>query len=250
MSGYNVFAESYDRLTQNVDYKQRADYICSLLLSYGKNGGILLDAACGTGSFSELFAEKGFDVIGVDSSVEMLMQAQKKKYEHGRDILYLNQNICDMDLYGTVDCAVCCLDSINHLANIEEVEKAFYSIGFFMERDGIFIFDVNTEYKHEEILGNNTYVYDLDDIYCVWQNTYDKALKKTDIHLDIFTQTDGLYEKNTEDFSERFYSDEEIRSALKNASFEVAALYGEMTTHAPAKNEQRVYYVCRKTKDQ
>lgn len=250
MSAYNSFACVYDSLTQNVNYKQRADYICSLLSCYGKNKGILLDAACGTGSFSEQFAQKGYDVIGVDASVSMLNEAQRKKFEKDLDILYLNQDICDLELYGTVDCAVCCLDSINHLTSVQEVEKAFYSIGFFMEKDGIFIFDVNTEYKHKNILSDNTFVYDLDDVYCVWQNFYEPEDKKTDIRLDIFTCDNGVYTREYEEFTERFYSDEILTEALNKACFEVLARYSELTVDAPKEKDQRIYYVCRKIKDQ
>ena len=250
MSAYRAFASVYDLLTDNVDYRQRAEKICSLLCHYGKGSGILLDAGCGTGNFSELFSEKGYDVIGVDLSVDMLCEAQRKKTEKGLDILYLNQDMTDLDLYGTVDCAVCLLDGINHLPGEEALQAAFRSIGFFMEKDGIFIFDVNTEYKHRCVLGDQTFVYDLPQVYCVWRNQYDSAEMRTDIRLDLFFPEGDGFIRQREEFSEWFYSDEQIQTGLHNANFEILTCFAEESETTKDKNSQRQYYVCRKTKDQ
>ncbi|MBR1810527.1 MAG: class I SAM-dependent methyltransferase [Clostridia bacterium] len=250
MSGYKAFAYVYDRLTQNVNYKERADYICSLLAGCGIKAGILLDLACGTGSMAELFAARGYDVIGVDISEEMLAQAQQKKYEKGLDILYLRQDMRSLDLFGSIKCAVCSLDSINHLASAKDVGRAFYSVGFFMEKNGILIFDVNTAYKHKNILADNTFIYDMDDVYCVWQNRLDNADGHVDIHLDVFEADGELYARFDEDITEYCYDDETLTALLQQSNFEVLARYGELTTDAPQADEQRVYYVCRKLKDQ
>ncbi|MBQ6018690.1 MAG: class I SAM-dependent methyltransferase, partial [Clostridia bacterium] len=159
MSGYGEFAYYYDALTRNAEYENRAEKIASFLRRYGKTRGILLDAACGTGTMAELFSRMGYDVIGVDSSPEMLAAAQEKKFESGSNILYLNQDLRSLDLYGSIECAVCCLDSLNHMPDEEGLRDAIRSIGFFMEKDGIFVFDVNTKYKHEKVLGDNAFVY-------------------------------------------------------------------------------------------
>lgn len=249
MSGYNAFASVYDVLTQNVNYAQRAEDICSLFCRYGKKSGILLDVACGTGSFSEAFARRGYDVIGIDASEEMLMEAQRKMYEKGLPILYLQQDMRSLDLYGTVDCATCLLDGVNHLPTVTDVEQALFSIGFFMEKDGIFIFDVNTTYKQEKILADNTFVYDLDEVYCVWQNQFVPEDSRTDMRLDLFFPENGCYRRETEEFSEWYYSDAVLTKALQKANFELLERLPERAETTP-EGEMRLYYVCRKTKNQ
>ncbi len=250
MSGYGRFAYFYDALTKNVDYPARVDRILGFFRKYGITDGILLDAACGTGSMAELFCAAGFEVVGADASEEMLGEALNKKYESGSDILYLNQDIRSLDLFGSIRCAVCCLDSLNHLPTAQDLFRAIHSVGFFMEKDGIFVFDVNTEFKHKTVLADNTFVYDLDEIYCVWQNSYDCEAKRTDIRLDLFIPgDDGLYEREEEAFSEYVYSDAVIRECAERANFRVEEVCGEEADPV-REDEQRVYYICRKLRDQ
>lgn len=245
---YGSFAYVYDRLTENVDYKSYAAYIKRLFESYGKNINItsVLDVACGTGSLTEELALLGYDMIGADASPDMLMVAQEKKQENNLDILYLCQRAEELDLFGTVQGAVCTLDSINHITDEDTVIKAFQSISLFMEKDGVFIFDLNTEYKHREVLGDNTFVYDLDDVYCVWQNEYDVEEKLTHIFLDIFSEENGLYERFSEEFDERVYSHEKVLKWLDKADFELVDYFEEFTFEKPTDNTERTVYIVRK----
>lgn len=245
---YGSFANFYDRLTENVDYKSYAAYIKRLFDSYGKNKKInsVLDVACGTGSLTAELSKLGFEMIGADSSADMLMEAQMKKTEENLDILYLCQSAEELDLYGTVQGAVCTLDSINHITDKDDVLKAFKKVSLFTETDGIFIFDLNTEYKHREILGNNTFVYDLDDVYCVWQNEFDEENLLTHITLDIFCEEDGLYDRFTEEFDERAYSHEEVLKWLEKSDFEFVECFKEMTEEKPDEETQRLIYIARK----
>lgn len=244
---YGSFAHVYDRLTENVDYKSYAAYIKRLFENYGKNISSVLDVACGTGSLTTELAKLGFDMIGTDASSDMLMEAQEKKYDENLDILYLCQSAEELDLFGTVEGAVCTLDSINHITDEDDVLKAFKKVSLFMEKDGIFIFDMNTEYKHREVLGDNTFVYDLDDVYCVWQNEYDEEEKITHISLDIFcSEEDGLYERFEEEFDERAYSMAQIEKWLSDSDFELLAFYKEMTEEAPQEDTERIVYIARK----
>ena len=169
---YGVFSEFYDALTANVSYDTVSQVLSSLLTRYGKSRGLLLDLACGTGSVSVRLAKKGYEVIGVDLSPEMLSEAQNKAYSAGQNILFLCQDMTALDLYGTVDAAVCTLDGLCHLPNEESVFAALRKVSLFMNPGGVFLFDVNSDYKHRAVLGNNTFVYDTDDVYCVWQNTW------------------------------------------------------------------------------
>lgn len=246
MSRYGSFAEYYDSLTSNVDYRKTAEYVSDILNENRINKGILLDLACGTGTMSLILAQKGYDVIGVDNSPEMLGEAREKAIEAGEDILFLCQDMCSIDLYGTVDCTVCLLDSLNHLESKEELLEAFKRVSLFTVPGGLFVFDVNTEYKHKYVLGDNTFVYDNDDVYCVWQNEYDDESKTVEIFLDFFQEENGLYRRSSEYFAERAFSDSDIKNLLSEAGFTDIKAYGELRKTAPSDTEERVFYVARK----
>ena len=235
---YSSFAEVYDKLTFNVEYEKRAEYIRSLLTQNGCEKGILLDLACGTGTLSKELASYGYDMILVDSSPEMLSFARERLPE----ALILCQSMTELDLYGTINCAVCSLDSINHLLKPCDVKSAFASVSLFMEQGGVFVFDVNTVYKHEKILGNNNFVYETDDVFCVWQNSYKRKSRTVDISLDIFTSEDGKYQRHSESFSERAYTLDEITKWLGETGFEVKNIYNDMTNDSPDEESQRVYF--------
>lgn len=247
MAGYSDFAYFYDKLIDEKEYDERSEYLFSLLRENSINGGILLDAACGTGVLSEKMSKKGFDVVGVDISEEMLSKALERKAENESNTLYLCQDISELDLFGTINCAVCTLDSINHITEPLKVEKAFERIGLFTEKGGIFIFDVNTTYKHREILGNNAFVFDEEDVFCVWQNEYDEETEEVHIYLDLFAPDEnGLYERYTEDFSEVIYSREFLENALGKAGFSVKAIYDDLTHNSIKEDTQRAVYLCEK----
>ncbi len=244
---YESFSLFYDRLTENVDYKSYAAYIKRLFDRYGKGTSSVLDVACGTGSLTEELALVGYDMIGADASEDMLSVAQDKKIESGLDILYLCQSAENLDLYGTVQGAVCTLDSINHITDESAVLRSFQRISLFMEKDGIFIFDLNTEYKHRKVLGNNTFVYDLGDVFCVWQNEYDEENESTHITLDIFSEVEeDVFERFSEEFDERAYSCEKVEKWLKSSGFELVDFFHEMTEEKPRNDTERIIYIARK----
>ena len=247
MTSYNSFARFYDGLMEDADYKNRCEYILALAKKHNHEMGITLDLACGTGSFSLELAKSGVDVYGIDASAEMLCEAMQKNSEEGLNILYLRQKMQNLDLYGTIDTCVCTLDSINHVTNISDVAKAFDRVGLFMDDEGLFIFDVNTVYKHREVLANNTFVIENENVYCVWQNTLEED-NVVRINLDFFEEEDGVYYRSEESFCERAYSDEQLREMLLKAGFEVEAVYGDMTFEKPAETEQRAIYVARMKK--
>lgn len=247
MTSYNSFARFYDGLMEDADYKNRCEYILALAKKHNHEMGITLDLACGTGSLTRELEKSGVDVYGIDASAEMLCEAMQKNSEEGLNILYLRQKMQNLDLYGTIDTCVCTLDSINHVTNISDVAKAFDRVGLFMDDEGLFIFDVNTVYKHREVLANNTFVIENENVYCVWQNSLeeDDVVK---INLDFFEEEDGVYYRSEESFCERAYSDEQLREMLLKAGFEVEAVYGDMTFEKPAETEQRAIYVARMKK--
>ncbi len=245
---YAYFSKFYDTLTSNIPYRTRGEYFHAILKQNPPPGPILLDLACGTGSLSEVMASLSYDVIGVDSSEEMLMEAMNKKYDSGLDILYLCQDMTALDLYGTVDCCICALDSLNHLPNSEAVLKAFQNVSLFLAPDGIFIFDMNTIYKHEKVLSDKVFVYDTDDVFCVWQNSpcHDHTI---DITLDFFAEAHaGQYTRETETFSERAYSHDEICALIEQAELSLLTCYKGDTFDPPDETTERVVYVTKSKK--
>lgn len=245
-NGYGVFASVYDLLTENVEYERRAKYFDSLIKKLGgKQNGVLLDLACGTGSLSELFDSLGYDVIGIDNSPEMLGVAMDKKFESGRDIRYVCQDMRKLELYGNADITVCALDSLNHLENLSDVKKVFERVFRFTEPGGLFIFDMNTQYKHREVLGNNTFVYDTDDVYCVWQNSCTDST--VSIYLDFFIPDEnGHYERYSEDFTETAYPVDEIIQAITQTGFEPEGIYAEDSFDEVCETTERVVFAVRK----
>lgn len=248
MSGinYNAFAVVYDALMGNVDYSGRADYIMSILSKFEHPAGITLDLACGTGNMTFELYKRGVDVYGVDASPNMLMEAKDKAYDMEADILFLCQKMQNLDLYGTVNTVVCTLDSINHLQSFEDIKKTFQKVSLFIEESGLFIFDFNTIYKHREILGNNTFIYDLGNIFCAWQNRYSPKNNKVTIDLDFFIRKEKLYDRESEHFSEITFENEEVKNLLLECGFSEVYIYDDMSFDPPKKNSQRVVFVAKK----
>jgi len=198
--------------------------------------------ACGTGTYTHALAQRGYDMVGVDASVDMLAAAREKF-----DGLLLCQALENLDLYGTAQAALCLTDSINHLTEPAQVRKFFKRLALFLEPGAPFIFDMNTLYKHERVLGGNAFVYETDDAFCVWQNRWDDASRMTEIEIDLFVEKgNGAYTRRREQFAERYYSIEELTAWLGKAGFTVEHVYGELTEQPPGEGEERVYFVCRR----
>lgn len=242
---YNDFAYSYDALMGDVDYDARTEYLCALFKKFDRKPTLMLDLACGTGEFSNRFARKNISVIGVDISYDMLSVAREKSADEGNDILYLCQDAAELDLYGTIDGAICCLDSLNHITDYGDFCRAIERVSLFLEKDRLFIFDLNTEYKHREVLGNNTFVIDTDDVYCVWQNEYD-GKNGVEITLDFFVPDGDAYYRTGESFCERAYTEREIANALQKAGLKIEAIFEDMSETVPVNTTERVVYVTRK----
>lgn len=248
MSSYEEFAPYYDLLTQNVDYDKRADYFLGLLREFSPDVSLVLDLACGTGSLTIELAKRGMDMIGTDESVAMLGVAMNKAVESQQRILFLNQSMQELDLYGTVDGVVCTLDSLNHLPDEENLEKVFSRLALFCAPGGVLIFDVNTSYKHRILLANEAYVYETDEVYCVWQNQYlgDKD-DTVEISLDFFSPTgNGGYSRRKEFFQERIFSFPVLDHYLQKTNFTIEAVYDELTHDEPKEDSQRLIYVVRR----
>lgn len=245
MAGYSVFAQFYDRLTANVDYSRLADYYMDLMGRLSHAPGLALDLACGTGSLTLELFRRGVDIYGVDASVEMLSAAREKCAYAEADILFLRQNMQNLDLYGTVNTVFCSLDSINHLQGKDEVRQAFQKVALFLDPGGYFIFDMNTLYKHENVLGNHTFIYDMEDVYCIWQN-HSSGTGRVDIRLDFFSREGRLYRRSGERFSEYAYPLEKVTGWLQEAGFDTVQIFHELSFEPPHSDSQRVVFAAKK----
>ncbi len=240
MAGYSDFSQYYDALMSGVDYSRRAEYLLAILEYLGHRPGLALDLACGTGSLTLELYRRGVDVYGVDASAEMLSQAREKCMNAGANILFLRQRMQDLDLYGTVNTVFCTLDSINHLQGADEVRRAFQKVSLFLEPGGYFVFDMNTLYKHEMVLGNHSFVYDTPQGYCVWQNRFIAGTGRVDISLDFFERDGKVYRRSREHFSEFAYPMEQVKALLREGGFSKIHMFQEMSMEPPVKDSQRV----------
>lgn len=242
MCGYGEFAAAYDLLTFNVPYDEIADYYAEILCKM-TSGKRLLDMGCGTGSLSVRLAERGFKVIGQDASTEMLSVAAGKSSE----VMWICQNMEETDIGGEVDAVISTLDSVNHLDGREAFLNCFRQAAECLPGGGVFVFDVNTVYKHREILGNNTFIYDVDGVYCVWQNSFDLADNGVDIELDLFFENEnGTYSRGGESFREIAFSKDEYCQMLEKAGFEVVNILEYLTYNIPKDDSEKLLISAKK----
>lgn len=238
---YNRFAYLYDELINDVNYKEWLDYYFKIFQRYGLKPKLGLDLGCGTGNLTTLFADKGVEMTGIDLSEDMLMVAREKA--EGRDILYLNQDMCEFELYGTVDFIVSSLDCINYITDKRDLLKVMKLANNYLNPGGIFIFDINTPYKLENITGNNTFILENDEVFCSWQNEFDKKRKISDFYLTFFCKEGEKYQRFDEEHSERAYSIEEIASVIENAGMKLLNVYDKMSFKKPTSKSERVFFV-------
>lgn len=242
MSSYRNLSQYYDRLTENVEYEARSEYISGFFSRYGiKQGDSVLDVACGTGRLSKLLSDKGYAVSGLDLSEDMLVQASKRC---AGDVLLYNSDMTSFEFDKPFNACVCSLDAVNHLESIDEVKKCFSCIAKSLLQGGIFIFDVNTIFKHREILSGNTFVFDDSDFFLSWDNeAVDERTVR--IFLDLFIlDNEDRYERFSESFCEKAYSAHELVDAL--CDFEVLGVYDDMSENAPTDESERIYFVCKR----
>jgi len=246
MEAYTGFAAVYDMFMDNIPYEEWCGYLTGLLEEYGIRDGILLDLGCGTGSLTELLAARGYDMIGVDYSEEMLELAMEKREKSGRDILYLCQDMREFELYGTVRAVVSICDCMNYITEPEDLVTVFKLVNNYLDPGGIFIFDLNTEYKYKEVMGDCTIAEDREDSSFIWDNQYEPEEKINIYDLSIFVKEEGdLYRKYQETHYQRAYSLEEITEALTEAGMELAAVYDAFTKDAPKADSERIYVIAR-----
>ena len=252
MESYGRFAGVYDVFMDNVNYREWADYIIETLAQDGIRDGLVLELGCGTGTVTEMLADAGYDMIGIDNSEEMLAEAMEKRAESGHDILYLLQDMQDFELYGTVRAVISVCDSMNYLTDEEDLEYLFALVNNYLDPGGIFIFDFNTEYKYREVLGDQTIAEAREDCSFIWDNYYYEEERINEYELNLFiredaeSETEGdLYRRFRETHFQRAYTLEEITRIVEESGLQFVTAYEAFTKEPPSKNSERIYVIAR-----
>lgn len=244
---YQGFAEVYDRLTRDIAYDRWADYLESAFLKFGSKPHLVLELGCGTGNLTLEMARRGYEMIGLDSSADMLGVASSKAKREDLDILFVHQDMREFELFGTVDAIICMLDSINYVTRKRDLEQVFRLVHNYLNPGGLFIFDVNSPYKLSSVLGNETFFEMDDEITWVWNNTYDAKKRQCIFDLTFFIRQEGdLYRKVVETHVERAYATEELAQALKKSDFRFIGEFGDLSFEKPDLKENRIFYVSSK----
>lgn len=246
MEAYTSFAQVYDLFMDNIPYTEWCNYITSLLQEYQITEGLILDLGCGTGTLTESLSKKGYDMIGIDSSPEMLEIATEKHLLSNSNSLYLLQDMRNFELYGTVKAVVSICDSINYILTQEELIQVFSLVNNYLDPEGIFLFDLNTEYKYQTLLADNTIAEVREDSSFIWENYYDSDTKINEYNLTLFLkEKKDLYRRYTETHYQRSYSLEEIQSALEQAGLTFLAAYDAFTREPIKETSERIYLIAR-----
>lgn len=252
MEAYTGFAAVYDTFMDNIPYEEWAAYIRKRLVQYDIRDGLLLDLGCGTGTLTEIMAQNGYDMIGVDVSEEMLEIAMDKRIASGHDILYLLQDMREFELYGTVRAVYSICDSLNYITDPEELVQVFRWVNNYLDPGGMFIFDFNTEYKYREVLGDQTIAEAREDCSFIWDNYYYEEEKINEYELNLFLKEEGddsgegeLYRRFRETHFQRAYTLEEIRQIVEASGLEFVTAYEAFTKDDPSCESERIYVIAR-----
>lgn len=244
---YGFLAGSYDALTRDVDYPGLCDYLERQFRRAKCPVRTVLDLACGTGSLTWLLARRGYETIGVDLSAEMLAQAQDKGGPEFSGIppLFLNQAMDRLDLYGTIDACVCCLDSVNYVTRPDQLRRAFARVHTFLMPGGVFCFDIRTP-EALAAMDGELFRDEDEDTFCVWQGEWSPRRRVCTYYMDIFRREGQVWHRGQEEHRERAYAPEELEKMLREAGFSYIKCYGAGTGRAPRPGDDRVAFFARK----
>ena len=246
MSYGSVFARYYDLLQKDVGYRDIAALVDGLVKEFSSFDEVGVDLACGTGTLSRELCSLGYEMIGVDLSEEMLTEARRIAAENDQDITFVRQDMRELELWGAADFIVCCLDSLNHLSGLDDLRKTVERASMFVCDGGLFIFDVNTEYKHKNVLKDNTFCFEEEGLLCLWRNSPGPG-SSVQICLDLFEERpDGSYERSQEVFTEVVYSPADLEQCLRDNDFEIIMTCDGFTRDPLTETSQRALYVCRR----
>ena len=264
---YTSFARVYDTFMDNVPYQEWADFLDTVLQKYGCFGKNLtanplqdtemeqallsernsvLDLGCGTGTLTELLADKGYDMIGIDNAEEMLEIAMEKRMQSGKDILYLLQDMREFELYGTVGAVVSVCDSLNYILDEEDMQEVFNLVNNYLYPGGIFVFDFNTVYKYETVIGDTTIAENREECSFIWDNYYHDEERINEYDLTIFVEEEEeLFRRFSETHYQRGYTLDEMKQFVKKAGLEFVTAMDADTHEGVTDESERIYVVAR-----
>ncbi len=268
MEAYTDFASVYDIFMDDTPYEEWASYIMDLLEEYGVAGGdlpeaesarqkalavernVVVDLGCGTGTLTELLADRGCDMIGIDASQEMLNIALEKREKSGKEILYLCQDMRELELYGTAGAVISVCDSLNYLLEEEEMLRVFRLVNNYLYPGGVFLFDFNTVYKYETVIGDSVIAENREDCSFIWENYYDAEGQINEYDLTIFARTENqdgedIFRRFTETHYQRGYTLEEMRGMVEKAGMEFVRAEDADTRGEVREESERIYVIAR-----
>lgn len=245
MSSYENFSKVYDLFMWDIPYDKWIENIEKIWKQNNLNPKMVAELGCGTGNITTRLSKKGYDMIGIDLSEQMLIKASDKSFKEKNNILYLNQDMREFELYGTVDSIICICDSINYILKENELLNIFKLVNNYLEPNGLFIFDVNTIYKFENILAENNFCETNENCAYIWENFYNNEKMINEFYMNFFIRDENsnLYERFEECHYERAYSINTLKNLIKKSGLELIGVYDEITMEFPTEESERIYFV-------
>lgn len=244
---YKGFANVYDHMMENIPYEEWFSKLKLYLKEHGLTDGRICELGCGTGIMTEKFAKAGYQMIGLDKSVDMLALAKQKQEETKSDILYLNQDMTEMELDKPVDACISVCDSMNYLLQEEEMSALFERVKKYLTPGGLFIFDLKTVYCYRNVIGNQTWVEQDEEVSYIWENFFYEEQDINEYMLTIFRKQpdSGLYERMEEAHYQRAYSPERLKSLLAEAGLTLVDSFDEDMESPIRENSERIYLIAK-----
>ena len=250
MSSYDALASSYDSLMTDGSYRKRANFLEKVFKKSAIPVHSVLDLACGTGTIACLLAERGYEVIATDGSLEMLTQAaEKASFLDGQQPLFLHQTMPRLRLHTQVDAAISTIDSLNYLTRESDIRETFRRVYRWLKPGGVFVFDVNSPYKLRRMDGQ-MYMDETEESFCVWRTFFSEKTQICTYQVDLFRALeDGTWERDFEEHRERAWSEEQLELLLREAGFDSVSVSGDLTLKPPAADEDRLIFRAVKNKE-
>ena len=248
MESYTSFARVYDLFMDNVPYEEWCEYLAALFKEHGIEDGLVLDLGCGTGKLTRLMEKRGFDMIGVDNSYEMLDIAKEYSDE---SILYLLQDMREFELYGTVRAVYSACDSVNYILEEEELRQVFVLVNNYLDPNGIFVFDLNSSFKYHQLLAENTFAENREEGSFIWENYFDEEEGINEYDLTLYIkESDERFARFQEVHYQRCYELSTIKRLLEEAGLEFVAAYDAYTKNPVAEDSEKITIIAREYKKQ
>lgn len=241
---YTVLPAFYDALNLDVDYGKYAEYILSNISAATPD---ILDLGCGTGELTIALCKKGARVVGLDASTEMLTLASNKSIRCSADAFFTCQDMSSFSTGKSYDAVISTFDSLNYLKSRAALLRTLECVERELRDGGVFLFDMNSEYKFRNVYSDNSYILEGDGVFCAWENFFDEKTKKCDFYIDVFAEEkNGLYKRYSETQTERMFTLQEIKSAIKKAGLTLIGVFSDYEETPISDKTERYYFKVKK----